>query len=95
MSSCPIILASTVFIEFFLFSEALLADSSMNTVSAQQVQAELSEVERDLTLRKLLWESQDDWSRLFEEWMVCIVMSTHGVCSQSVKIPILLNVLFI
>nr|XP_039247972.1 dynein heavy chain 6, axonemal-like [Styela clava] len=48
--------------------EALLADTSMSSVSAQQVQAELSEVERDLTLRKLLWESQDEWARLLDEW---------------------------
>lgn len=52
------------------FREALLADNSTSSVSAQQVQADLSEVERDLTLRKLLWESQDEWARLLEDWKV-------------------------
>lgn len=36
--------------------------------SAQEIQADLSEVERDLTLRRLLWESQEEWDRLAQEW---------------------------
>ena len=36
--------------------------------SAQEMQAELSDIERDLSLRCLLWEAQDEWSNLAETW---------------------------
>lgn len=36
--------------------------------SAQEIQADLSEVERDLTLRRLLWQSQEEWTKLVDEW---------------------------
>ncbi|KAK3576323.1 hypothetical protein CHS0354_039732 [Potamilus streckersoni] len=36
--------------------------------SAKEIQADLSEIERDLTLRRLLWQSQVEWSKLIEEW---------------------------
>ena len=36
--------------------------------SAQEIQADLSEIERDLTLRRLLWQSQEEWSKMVEEW---------------------------
>lgn len=36
--------------------------------SAQEMQADLSEIERDLTLRRLLWESTEEWDKLSEEW---------------------------
>ncbi|KAK2149328.1 hypothetical protein LSH36_455g06024 [Paralvinella palmiformis] len=36
--------------------------------SAQEIQADLSEIERDLTLRHLLWESQVEWEKLSTEW---------------------------
>ncbi|XP_076809994.1 dynein axonemal heavy chain 6-like [Clavelina lepadiformis] len=48
--------------------EALIAEASGSGVSAAQLQAELSEVERDITLRKLLWESSDEWIKLHQEW---------------------------
>lgn len=38
------------------------------TVKAQVVQAELNEIERDLTLRRLLWESSEELGKLVEEW---------------------------
>ena len=56
--------------EFSISREALIAESSENKVSAAQLQAELSEVERDITLRKLLWESSDEWIKLEQEWKV-------------------------
>jgi len=34
------------------------------------VQAELGEIERDLTLRRLLWESSEELTKLVEEWLV-------------------------
>lgn len=37
-------------------------------IKAQVVQAELNEIERDLTLRRLLWESSEDLQKLVEEW---------------------------
>ena len=39
-----------------------------NDVSAQEIQSELSEIERDLTLRRLLWESQEEWDKLADDW---------------------------
>ena len=36
--------------------------------SAQEIQADLSEVERDLTLRRLLWQSQEEWTKLVDGW---------------------------
>ena len=36
--------------------------------SAQEMQTDLSEIERDLTLRRLLWESAEEWDKLSEEW---------------------------
>ena len=37
--------------------------------TAHAIQTELSEIERDLTLRRLLWESLDEWEKLAVEWM--------------------------
>ena len=37
--------------------------------SAREIGADLSELERDLTLRRLLWESQEEWETLSEEWL--------------------------
>ena len=39
--------------------------------SAQEIGADLSELERDLTLRRLLWESQEEWETLSLEWLSC------------------------
>lgn len=50
--------------------EAQIAEASGVGISAAQLQAELSEVERDITLRKLLWESSDEWIKLFLQWTV-------------------------
>ena len=37
-------------------------------MKAQVVQAELGEIERALTLRRLLWESSEELTKLVEEW---------------------------
>ena len=47
--------------------EFLLMDKQEDN-SAQEIQADLSEIERDLTLRHLLWESQVEWEKLSTEW---------------------------
>lgn len=38
--------------------------------STQDLQTDLSEIERDLMLRKLLWESLWEWDKLEAEWTV-------------------------
>ena len=32
------------------------------------MQSELNEIERDLTLRRMLWESQEEWHELIFDW---------------------------
>lgn len=39
-----------------------------DTNSAQEIQAEISDTERDLTLRRMLWESTEEWMKLVAEW---------------------------
>ncbi|KAL5008122.1 hypothetical protein ScPMuIL_013703 [Solemya velum] len=51
--------------------EYLLMDKG-DDHSAQEIQNELSEIERDLTLRRLLWESQEEWAKLLEEWTATV-----------------------
>ena len=36
--------------------------------NVQEIQTDLSEIERDLTLRGLLWQSLEEWSKLVEDW---------------------------
>lgn len=36
--------------------------------SAKEMQADLVEIERDLTLRRVLWESAEEWDKLSLEW---------------------------
>ncbi|XP_070577565.1 LOW QUALITY PROTEIN: dynein axonemal heavy chain 6-like [Ptychodera flava] len=48
--------------------EYLLADHRDTDMNAQQVLSDLSEIERDLQLRRILWESTDEWSKLQDEW---------------------------
>jgi dynein heavy chain len=38
------------------------------TVSLQTVHAELTDIEQDINLRKLLWESLQNWSILYNKW---------------------------
>ncbi|XP_059157269.1 dynein axonemal heavy chain 6-like [Physella acuta] len=49
------------------YGDLLLTEKKSET-SVQDIQAELSEIERDLTLRALLWESLEEWEKLVEEW---------------------------
>ncbi len=41
-------------------------------LSGKKIQVELSEVEADLTLRRLLWESLQEWDKLSSEWESCV-----------------------
>lgn len=42
--------------------------SAGNAISTQTLNAELSEIECDLSLRKVLWEAKEEWGRLSAEW---------------------------
>jgi dynein heavy chain len=37
-------------------------------VGLQSVHSELTDIEQDINLRKLLWESQQNWTKLYREW---------------------------
>lgn len=39
-----------------------------HTGDSQRVNAELSEIESELGLRQLLWNSQEEWAKLFFRW---------------------------
>ena len=45
-----------------------MSDRNDKDVSAQEMLQDLSEIERDLTLRGLLWQSQEEWDTLAEQW---------------------------
>ncbi|XP_041352994.1 dynein heavy chain 6, axonemal-like isoform X2 [Gigantopelta aegis] len=51
----------------FIGEEYMYTDTKSEE-SAQAIETELSEIERDLTLRRLLWQSLDEWTRLVDEW---------------------------
>ncbi|CAF4531902.1 unnamed protein product, partial [Rotaria socialis] len=38
------------------------------TASIQTVHSEINDIEQDINLRKLLWESQQKWTKLYREW---------------------------
>ncbi|KAM5238846.1 dynein axonemal heavy chain 14 [Ctenodactylus gundi] len=44
--------------------------------------AEISDLETDLTLRKILWEAQEEWGALFREWKNCSLQSIEGEAVQ-------------
>lgn len=43
--------------------------------SALSLQSEIGEVQRDLSLRRMLWESIDEWDRLYVELIKSILES--------------------
>uniref|UniRef100_H3AGF2 Dynein heavy chain linker domain-containing protein n=2 Tax=Latimeria chalumnae TaxID=7897 RepID=H3AGF2_LATCH len=49
--------------------DILFSKSHADKTDTQKVTTELSEVEFHLTLRKLLWESQEEWENLYDKWM--------------------------
>ncbi|KAM3930843.1 dynein axonemal heavy chain 14 [Leptodactylus fuscus] len=46
----------------------MLQKSAANAITTETLNAELSEIECDLSLRKLLWEAKEEWARLSTEW---------------------------
>ncbi|KAK3092231.1 hypothetical protein FSP39_000084 [Pinctada imbricata] len=51
-----------------MFGEEYLLMDRRDDQSAHEIQADLSDIERDLTLRRLLWHSQEEWTKLLEDW---------------------------
>ncbi|MEE6473765.1 hypothetical protein FKM82_010165 [Ascaphus truei] len=53
--------------------EVLLSQKSTEgVISAHVVNAKLTEIECDLNLRKLLWESKEEWAKLSAEWKLTL-----------------------
>lgn len=58
---------------YFLYSNSDYQTKSKynrydTTVSLQTVHSEINDIEQDINLRKLLWESQQKWTKLYREW---------------------------
>ena len=54
---------------FYLFNFARSGSvDGRKTDNAGSLQRDVAEVERDLSLRKLLWESSDQWTCVVKEW---------------------------
>ncbi|XP_069582586.1 dynein axonemal heavy chain 14 [Ranitomeya imitator] len=51
-----------------LVDALILQKNFGNAITTQMLNTELSETECDLSLRKLLWESKEEWGRLSTEW---------------------------
>lgn len=47
---------------------AMLSKASQSSPQASSLQSEVTEVEKDLTLRCLLWESLQEWQGLVDQW---------------------------
>ncbi|EPQ07948.1 Dynein heavy chain 6, axonemal [Myotis brandtii] len=48
----------------------------------QAVAAEISDIDYELTLRKILWEAQEEWRALFQEWRASTL---HDIDIESVQ----------
>jgi hypothetical protein len=51
------------------FREFSNQDYSRGGVSVLTLQAELNELEHDISLRRLLWKSIDEWDMLLKDWL--------------------------
>ncbi|OWF46435.1 Dynein heavy chain 6, axonemal [Mizuhopecten yessoensis] len=51
--------------------EYLMIDKRDNK-SAQEIQSELNELEHDIMLRRILWQSQEEWMKLVDEWTATV-----------------------
>ncbi|XP_035825271.1 dynein heavy chain 6, axonemal [Aplysia californica] len=49
------------------YGEVVSSDKKSEN-NVQEIQTDLSEIERDLTLRGLLWQSLEEWGKLVEDW---------------------------
>ncbi|XP_068088957.1 dynein axonemal heavy chain 14 isoform X3 [Hyperolius riggenbachi] len=51
-----------------LLDVLLSQKSAADAITTQMLNTELSEMESDLSLRKLLWEAKEEWAKLSAEW---------------------------
>ncbi|XP_077659064.1 dynein axonemal heavy chain 14 [Urocitellus parryii] len=58
------------------------------------VLSEISDIECDLSLRKMLWEAQDEWEKYFWEWRKCSLQSIDVELVQR-TITKLLNIIIV
>ena len=56
------------FLSLFLLRGAVLSKAGHSSPQAASLQSEVTEVEKDLTLRCLLWESLQEWQGLVDQW---------------------------
>ena len=52
----------------FVNRDAMLSKPDQSSPQASSLQSEVTEVEKDLTLRCLLWESLQEWQGLVDQW---------------------------
>ncbi|XP_063093605.1 dynein axonemal heavy chain 14 [Cavia porcellus] len=58
------------------FSDSQAHVHSLNVEEITQIMlSEISDIDCDLTLRKILWEAQEEWGTLFQEWRNCTFQS--------------------
>ncbi|KAM6166251.1 LOW QUALITY PROTEIN: dynein axonemal heavy chain 14 [Erethizon dorsatum] len=58
------------------FSDSQAHMHSLNVEEITQIMlSEISDIDCDLTLRKILWEAQEEWDALFQEWRNCSLQS--------------------
>ncbi len=53
---------------FSFYRGAILSKVGQASPQASSLQTEVTEVEKDLTLRCLLWESLQEWQGLVDQW---------------------------
>ncbi|VTJ89862.1 Hypothetical predicted protein, partial [Marmota monax] len=58
------------------------------------VLSEISDIECDLSLRKMLWEAQDEWGKYFWEWKKCSLQSIDVELVQRI-VTKLLNIIIV
>ncbi|GFO34548.1 dynein heavy chain 1, axonemal, partial [Plakobranchus ocellatus] len=51
------------------YGELLQSDKKSEN-NVQEIQTDLSDIERDLTLRGLLWQSLEEWTKLVDDWTI-------------------------
>lgn len=55
------------------FASATGLDYSRSSVSLFTLQSEINELEHDLSLRQLLWQSIDEWDQLVRAWLAKLI----------------------
>ncbi|XP_053515524.1 dynein axonemal heavy chain 14 [Artibeus jamaicensis] len=77
------------------FTDAKAHMHSFNLEEITQVAlSEISNIEYDLTLRKILWDAQEEWGTLFQEWRNSTL---HSIDTESIQrnVSKWMNVLFV